>query len=167
MALPEDFGERRRDEEGRDIFERAVGRAAAIATQNVAHIHRVRLVTQAFIAAFITSAVIGLILALVFHHEAVTASQANSTYNCNLLRGITEPLAGFVANDAALREREQQLSNDARVVSGYQKIFGKTEVGRLYAESAALDRQATDYWKTQVVPRLNAVASVNCSARFH
>lgn len=140
--------ERRIDTLGRNVFDRAVAEAAQIATQRVAAIHRVRLVTQAFLAAVVVSSSLALLLAFVFKAQIADENQRRAVANCRLIQSLERPLGDFVRTDA-----------DLRAALGLHALTG------VDARSALLNAQTTDYWLTSVVPRLNAISAVECSRR--
>lgn len=163
--FPESENERREDIRGREIFDRAVERAAEIATQNVARIHRIRLVTQSFLAALAISALVSGLVALGIYTLVIDAQRANSLYNCNLLRSISVPLANFVSSDARLREQQAMLT--PKVSKVFTQLLGKSEFARDQAKSAKLNAQAVAYWRKTIAPQLTSVEAVNCSAHIH
>lgn len=163
---PFDFptDDRRDDVRGREIFDRAVTRAAEIATQNVARIHRIRLVVQSFLAALAVSAVVSIVAALGIYTLVTSATRANSLYNCNLLREISVPLAHFVSSDARLRQEQAKLT--PKVSKVFTQLLGRSEFARDQAKSARINEQTTNYWRHTIAPQLASVQTVNCEAHI-
>lgn len=162
---PESPVEKRIDNIGRGVFERAVSQAAEIATQNVAQIHRRRLVTQSFLAAFFAACLIGLILALVFKGSIESAAHANSITNCELIQRLEHPLQDFIKTDAALRRQQGHVSPQIQRV--FEKLLGKTALTAAEVQSARLNQETTDYWLRSVVPRLDKIGGAPCSKLLH
>lgn len=159
--------ERRIEELDREAFERAVIAATKAATQEVAKIHRVRLVTQSAIASFLTALAVAAVIALVLGHNQKQADFNHSLSNCRLVKQLSQPLADFVASDADLRKQETQIAlKDRKYAAAINKLFGKSEVAKLEAQGAKIDQKAVNYWNASVVTRLEAVAGANCVARL-
>lgn len=160
--------ERRIEELGREAFELAVVTATKAATQEVAKIHRVRLVTQASLASLLVALLVAAGVAYALSQDQAAANYANALSNCHLVKRLSRPLADFVGNDAQRTESQLRVAlRDQAYLRGLNRLFGKTEVARLEAISNGIDRDSIHYWTTSVVPRLNAVAGADCVVRLH
>lgn len=159
--------ERRVDELGREVFERAVSQAATAATQAVAQVHRRRLVTQAALVTFLICMGVALILAFALKGAADQQSRALALSNCRLVTQIATPLADFVNSDATLRQKQADLSKQGTVIAQkFQKLLGKSNYAKALAESNRLNAQTVDYWQHHVVPQLRSVAGADCELRL-
>lgn len=158
-------------------FERAVADAAAIAAQRVARIHRVRLVTQSFLAALAVSCAVALVVGLVFKGEIESsnrtanaqialASRNNAIGNCQLVKGLTDQMSNFVDTDAALRHGQAQLTS-GHVNHVFSHLFGASEFARLEHRSQWLDWWTTHHWTAVIVPHLRQIGGENCQRRVH
>lgn len=165
LGGPESPVEQRIDEIGRHVFERAVSQAAEIATQNVAQVHRRRLVTQSFLAALACSALIGIILAFVFKTQADSNAHHNSVTNCQLVQRLEAPLSDFVTSDAKLREAQAKVTPD--VQRALQRLLDRKTLTKAEQKSAQTAASITGYWNTSVVPRLDRIAGADCLQLLH
>lgn len=154
-------GPDRRATPGDTAFERAVEAAAAEAAQRVSRVHRVRLVTQAALASFAASLLVMVVLGLVYKNEAHTDTRNFSRTNCSLVRDLGYGTADFVETDADLRDREEKLTHQTQVLSGYSKVFGKTELGKLLVQSHQITEHAITHWRTVDEARLRRLASTD------
>lgn len=156
--------ERRINPERRASTFDLVEQAAEVAAQNVARIHRRRLVSQCFLAALICSLAVCLPLTLKLNHDRAVAATANARFNCTQWNEGSTVLRLFVESDAKLRRDQQNLSARAGVLTGFSKLLGKGLVKELVTRGAKLDRDAQHLWLSELVPRLQRLARVNCDA---
>lgn len=156
-------GERRQADRRHDVAS-LVTDAAEIAAQRVAAYHRRRLVIQTFLAALATAAAISLPVVLVANHQRAQASLDNARYNCEQGTQRARILADFIESDAKLRDAQQHYRERGQVLQAFSKIIAPKLLRRLQARSDRLDRQTTDYWREDIVPRLERLAQVNCDA---
>lgn len=158
--------ERRLDLLGREAFDRAVRVAAEQATQNVAAIHRKRLVTQAAVVGFVVALCVALAVSLAIRAAIESASRVNALANCHLVQALSQPLADFVESDAALRQRQLDLSiKDQKLTGVFRQLLGRTEYAKLIRQSEQADRDTANHWDRSVVPRLVRVAGADCAKR--
>lgn len=159
-------GPDRRAQPGDTAFERAVEEAASNAAQRVSRVHRVRLVTQAAIAAFAASFLINALIGLIYQQQARTDAAHFAQSNCRLLKDMSGAMVDFVDTDAALRAAESRLSNDPRVRAGDNRVYGKTLVGQLLYVVSFDEAWAVHRWRFEDEARLRALTRVNCAARL-
>lgn len=164
--IEETEGERRVDDIGRDVFDRAVANAATIATQNVSRIHRRRLVTQTAIATFVICIGIALILAFALKGAADSQSRSFALDNCHLVTQLATPLANFVKSDATLRQKQASLGAHGVIGRKFSQLFGTKNFLQAERQSAKLNSATTAYWDNAVVPQLRSVAGANCQLRL-
>lgn len=145
------------------MFNEAVAQAAELATQRVAAVHRVRLVTQAFLAALVVSVSVAIILAFVFKGELQTQAKHAAVANCRLIQAMEKPLSDFVRSDAQLRIQQAKVAPE--VQRALARVLGQHVLTRAEARSARIGTETTGYWLTSVAPRLDAIATVECSRR--
>lgn len=162
-ATGETPAERRVDRIGREAFDKAVVAATRAATQEVARVHRVRLVTQAGLVSFAVACVVFALAAYVVLNAISSSDAAGRQYNCRLVKSMSDTMSDFVTTDATLRAQEEALGHEQAVVTGENKLFGKTLVGRLLAQAHRVDMAAINHWRNQDVPRLKALAGVDCA----
>lgn len=141
-----------------------VQRAAAIAAQRVAAIHRRRLVTQTFLVALFAAAAVSLPVALIANHQRATDSAANSQYNCGLLTEVGDVLHDFIQSDARLRFKQQHYAERGRVIAGFERIIPSKVLRRLLKRSERLDASTQAYWRDDLLPRITELADINCKA---
>lgn len=148
------------------IFE-LVERAAETAAQKIAAINRRRIVRQTFLVAFTIAIAIAtavsLPVALIANHERALATTANSRYNCRLLTNVAGVFHDFIESDAKLRADQQNYASRSRVLSGFEKIIPSKLLRELIRRSDALDRASQAYWRGKLLPRVRALARINCS----
>lgn len=145
-------------------MEELVERAARNAAQAVGRIHRRRLVTQAFIAGLVAACFVCIPIVLFNNAARAKVGIANNRYNCSQWHEGATVLAEFLRTDANLREQQQDFAERAEVITGLNKIISSETVKTVLARSDKLDRQTQRYWTKALVPRLNALANVNCQA---
>jgi tRNA nucleotidyltransferase/poly(A) polymerase len=138
--------------------------AAAVAAQRVAAIHRRRLVFHTFLAALVAACIVTLPIVLIANHQRAVAATQNARYNCTQWRAAALVLRDFINSDARLRQRQQHYAQRAQVIVAFEKILTPKLLRDLTARSQRLDSQAQAYWHRQLVPRLEALADVNCHA---
>lgn len=165
--IEETEGERRVDELGREAFERAVTRAATIATQAVAQVHRRRLVTQTAIATFVICIGVALVLAFVLKGAADQQSRALALSNCHFETRLATPLANFVQSDATLRQKQAALGSQRTPIGRkFARFLGLRNYAAAVKKSNELNAEATNFWEHTVVPQLRAVAGADCELRL-
>ncbi|MEA2495534.1 MAG: hypothetical protein QOJ29_3445 [Thermoleophilaceae bacterium] len=164
--------ERRRNPDRRTVaiesaVEEIATRAATNAAQTIAAIHRKRLVRHSFLAGTFCALLIALPLTLLLNNQRVDDARRNSAFNCRQWHDGATALAKFIKSDAKLRTDQRRVgAKSRRIVAAFNKLLGKGELKRLTDENLGYERRALNYWKTVLVPRLNALAAVNCHARF-
>lgn len=160
------IGPERRATPGDRAFTKAVTEAAAEAAQRVSRVHRVRLVTQAALAAFAAAFIINTALGYLYRIEARRDALGLARTNCSLVTRLSGALSDFVETDANLRASEEHLTYRSQVISGYTKLFGKSELGALLKRSHQIDQRAIYHWRVVDEGQLAALASTNCAARL-
>lgn len=140
----------------------AVAAAASDAAQRVSRVHRVRLVTQAAIAAFAVSFLVNSVIGYIYQQQNVATSRDFARSNCALVTRLSGAMIDFVDTDANLRATEEHLSYQSQVLSGYRKLFGKTELGNLLVEAHSIDQTAINHWRNIDERRLRGLADTNC-----
>lgn len=156
----EDYDGRERRSPTFDLVEQA----AAVAAQRIARLHRRRLVVWSFLAAMVAALAIAVPVTIKLNHDRGVIATDNARFNCQQWHEGSTVLRLFVESDAKLRRDQQSMANRVEILTGFNKLFGKRVVRQLIAESARLDRDAQSYWLTSLVPRLEILATVNCSA---
>lgn len=167
MELGETEGERRVDDLGREAFDRAVAAAATIATQAVAQVHRRRLVVQTAAVVFLLCTTIGLGLAFLLKNAADSNARQQALSNCRLVADLATPLADFVASDASLREKQQQISSQHTAIGKrFAHLLGVKSYIQALKESNQLNAMTVNLWKNSIVPSLRHVAGTDCELRL-
>lgn len=141
-----------------------VDQAAHTAAQDVAAIHRRRLVVQSFLAALLAALLISIPVALVSSNARQHDARANSRYNCRTLRTISGTISQFVASDAKLRYKQQHYAQRARVIAAFSKILDKGLLNDLQARADKIDTDTQAFWTQRLQPRLDHLAGLNCVA---
>lgn len=149
-----------------DAIPSFVEQAAANAAQRVAAINRRRIVMQTFFVAVAVSAAICIPVVLITNHDRAETSRSNAHFNCGQGVKYATIISDFVESDARLRFRQRHYAQRAKVIQGFNKIIPPGLVRRLLRDSDRLDREITRYWRHNIVPRLNALAAVNCDAKI-
>ena len=139
-----------------------VARAAAMAAQHVARIHRRRLVMQAFLAALITATAISLPVTVIINDQRVAQARENSRLNCQQAKAYADVFRDFASSDARLRFRQQHYAQRAKVLTAFSKIIEPKLLKQLTTRSQRIDRDTTRYWKKTLIPRLDHLAAINC-----
>lgn len=145
-----------------------------------------KMVIVAVIAGILAALAVALPITLAVTSQATTDAKANSRYNCQVARGLAQALGsgntsnlrervfdpatgrttleaqGFVSSDARLRSLEEKLGQQQAVLTGENKLFGKSLVGKLIKEAHRIDTDATNYWLHTLIPAINSIAEVNC-----
>jgi hypothetical protein len=155
--------DRRRDPVMRAAFDRVVLRASETAAQHVARIHRRRLVTQAFLAALIVTAGMGLAL---FYFVERPAARDNARYDCHLIGQLSDAMETFVQTDAHLRAEQARSSVTPRLLADLERLIPVGDLRMLFAASARASAQTVAVWENTVAPRLRALAGTDCDQHF-
>lgn len=164
----------------REAFELAVTSATKAATQEVARVHRVRLVTQSAVATLCVSLVVFAIGGYILYHQAVGNARGLSGYNCRVLTDQAQLLGsgngytllrgkpmGFLSSDAYLRSQETlNAAQIHKLQSGALKsLLVDPQALKLQARNTSLENQVTKFWLKTLIPALSSLARVNCAAR--
>jgi hypothetical protein len=157
--------ERRIDLAGRTAFDRAVTIAVEQATQNVSAIHRVRLVTQAFAAAFVVAAAIAIAVVLVTQHDESENARHEALVNCQLVRAMSNSVADFVRSDAELRRKQQNLAVTKRLLESLAKLIPVGLLSQSTQEANAIQVQITNRWLADA-KALDGIAGLDCPEKI-
>lgn len=141
-----------------------VGQAARDAAQEVAAIHRRRLVVQSGLAAFLAALLVMIPLVLYTNSERTHDSSRNAEYNCRAVGIVADSIADFISSDAKLRYQQQHYAQRAAVLQAFGKVIDKRVLTQIASSSDKLDTQTQGYWTNTLIPRLSGLARVNCAA---
>lgn len=146
----------------RGPLEELVTKAARIAAQDVAQIHRRRLVRQTFVAALVAACVVSLPVVLYVGHQRAVDSRANSVFNCQRSGDIADVFGAFLRSDAKLRDQQRHYDHRADVEAAFGKLIGPKIIREIQARSERLDRETTTYWTDVLLPRLRRAVDEDC-----
>lgn len=148
-----------------EAFDRAVMKATAQVSSNLAKIHRVRLVTQTAVVVALVTASISIALILNFQSQANTNLKHDSAYVCNVVKEVSGTMGDFITSDANLRIEQTKESITGSIAKGFEKIFSKSELFKLAARSNAQSLAVANRWLHVDAPRLDTLAKTNCNIR--
>jgi hypothetical protein len=152
-------------EERRDATLVLVEKAAEVAAQKVAAIHRRRLVRHTFLAALIAALLITLPTVLIVSHSNNSASIARGKFNCRLWNKGAGVLQDLIQSGVKRRQADAKLLvKYPQITQEYSKIFGPKLVQTFFAEQGGYDTRQETYFATRLLPRIRALADVNCSS---
>jgi hypothetical protein len=174
----ETASERRVDRLGREAFELAVESATKAATQQVARIHRIRLVTWSASLSFLASAAVFAVIAVVLYGQLNAANVTNTRYNCRVLTRVSQIMGngapdlmfqgkqeGFLSSDTLLRTKQNRVNGVSRLKPGPLKtLLTDPQTAHLEKDSLTLQQQITTYWAKTLGVQLGRIAAQNCTA---
>ena len=147
-------------------YEDAVKRAAKVAAQEVAAIHRKRLVFQTGIVSFVVAGLIGIIIAVWTHSSENNTRRADAIYNCHLFTEVAHQTSEFVRTDAIDRRRQLTSSQKKSVIDEFSKLIKKLDIKSINDKQEKLDSKTINYWENSIVPKLKSLAKENCEAEI-
>lgn len=160
-----DYGGPERRVEPRDeAFERAVRQASKLASQEVAKVHRRRLVVQSFLASLTVALFVAVVIGMVFRAEAIDQATREGQYNCQLVQDLSATLGDFIATDARIRSRQGSGNVQQRIIADLARVVPLGDLTAAAAASAVANAETVRYWTHVDLPRLRALAETNCSS---
>lgn len=181
----------RRDSTGRrstDLEHETLAELVGRATGHALDERWRKMVAAAFLSSVMAALMVALPITLGVTSQATDNAKANSRYNCQVARGLAQALGsgnttnlrervynpstgkttlesqGFLSSDARLRDLEEKLGQQQAILTGENKLFGKTLVGKIMKEAHRVDTDATNYWLHTLIPAIDSIARVNCQA---
>lgn len=122
-----------------------------------------RLVRWTFLASVITSLLIMTPVVLVTSAARNRASVERSEFNCLLWTQGAGVVRDLVRSNAKRRRADGDLlAKYPEITLEYQRIFGPKLVRTFFAEQGGLDARQELYFTTKLLPRIQALADVNC-----
>jgi hypothetical protein len=149
----------------RQRFADAVQEAAASAAQQVAQLHRRRLVLQSFCAAMAVSATVVVVGMLIVSSNNQTFSRNNAIYDCRLFERAARIMGGFVQSDADLRAQQNRQGLSRELSADLQKIIPRTTLVKLAAVQQHQIAAAVALWRQQAT-QLTRLGGTSCQSHL-
>lgn len=162
MSEPFDGEERRDDPALRARFSAAVKSAAAEAAQEVAYIHRRRLVTWTAIATAVAMCAIGIPLVLLTQQSERNFAQTSALYTCDLFTNASTlmsqaagnmgsavgAMSDFVVSDVNLRTEQARDSISKDIAADFEKIIPGATLFKLVHKQQKQNAYSIAQWRT-------------------
>lgn len=145
----------------RQAFDRGVEKAAELAAQNIAGLHRRRVLVQASVIVAVVVLAIMLPVSIVLHSNAVSSARANARYDCQLFTATASIVGDFVHSEAALRTAQNNTGLTKDIVAGFTKIIPIATLREAEAQNLRYTQRAVAAWNRDA-QRLQALGASNC-----
>lgn len=135
--------------------------AAAVAAQNIAAIHRRRVVTQAFCAGVLAALLVAAPIVYFLDRDRQRSAVERARFNCDQSTQQAAVQQEILQIGTDLRKKNSSLSQDPDVSKALLKLFGPELIKKLYGKQAANEREAVRMWNKQLAA-LGRLARIDC-----